>query len=158
MKIRLRKWGTAITVALAATGGGDPLTSALEYHEHMASSRDMAERSISITRDTGRGATRSSVAGGERSALPPLLLSIRAHESGGDYTAVSSTGCNGAPCGGAYQLHSWYASEWAARAGYPGMSSNAATWPPATQDAVALHLYYSTSTPGWHWCQFTTYC
>ena len=149
MKIRLRKWGTVITAAaMLHGGGGDPLEQALEYHEHMASRADMAERLISIT-----APSRS-----DRSALPPLLLTIRRHESHGNYTLVNPTGCDGAPCGGAYQLHSWYASEWARRAGYPHMSSDAATWPPATQDAVALHLYNSTNPPGYHWCRWVTYC
>ena len=144
MKIRLRKWSTVIVTALAVHGGGDPLTHAVDY----LNSGDKAERLFSIT-----APDRS-----DRSALPPLLLTIRDHESHGSYTAYSPTGCDGAPCGGAYQLHSWYASEWAARAGYPGMSSNAATWPPATHDAVALHLFHSTPTPGSHWCDWTDYC
>ena len=143
-------------------GGGDPLTKAHDYVDHVAkvvSRADMAERADSILRSTtGRDATRASTAGSVRSALPPLLVTIRAHESGGDYTAVNSTGCDGQPCGGAYQLHSSYASTWAARAGYPGLSSNAATWPASTQDAVALYLYNSTNPAGWHWCQFTSYC
>jgi hypothetical protein len=144
VKIRLRKWGTVIVTAATLHGGGDPIQSAVDY----LSSHDKAERLISIT-----APSRS-----DRSALPPLLLTIRQHESHGNYTAYNPTGCDGAPCGGAYQLHSWYASEWARRAGYPNMPANAATWPPATQDAVALHLYHSTATPGWHWCEFTTYC
>ncbi len=147
--MRLRKWGTVITAAaMLHGGGGDPLDQALEYHDYMSSRADMAERANSIT------APSRSV----RSALPPLLLTIRANESGGDYLAVNSMGCDGQLCGGAYQLHSSYASQWAADAGYPSMSSNAATWPPATQDAVALYLFNSTNPSGWHWCQFTSYC
>lgn len=152
--MRLRKWGTVIIAALAAHGGGDPLTQALDFTDHVdrvtkASRSDMAERA----RQTSTTASRSS-----RSALPPLLALIREHESSGDYTAVNPTGCDGLPCGGAYQLHSSYATIWADQAGYPGLSSNAATWEPATQDAVALHLFYSTKEAGWHWCQFTAYC
>jgi hypothetical protein len=144
--MRLRKWGTVVLVAASLSPGHtDPLTQALDYHSHMTS---VAERANSIT------APSRSV----RSATPALLETIKMHESRGDYTAVNPTGCDGAPCGGAYQLHSWYASSWAADAGYPHMSADAATWPPATQDAVALHLYYSTATPGWHWCEFTSYC
>jgi len=145
--MRLRKWGTVVLVAASLLPGhSDPLESALSYHSHMTS---VAEREASITSATSRSS---------RSAMPALLELIKLHESHGDYTAVNPTGCDGALCGGAYQLHSWYASAWAEAAGYPGMSANAATWPPATQDAVALYLYYSTDVDGWHWCQFTTYC
>ena len=112
----------------------------------------MAERVISIT-----APSRSA-----RSATPALLLTIKEHESHGDYRAYSATGCsdeNGTfSCGGAYQLSEQYATVWAARAGYPHMSNQAQTWPPATQDAVALHLFNSTNPPGYHWCHWTTYC
>ena len=90
--------------------------------------------------------------------LPPLLLLIRSHESGGNYGAYNGSGCEGYGCGGAYQMHAKYASVWAERAGFSGMSSNAANWPPATQDAVALHLFYSTNPDGAHWCNWTAYC
>ena len=153
VKTRLRKWGTVIVTALAAHGGGDPLTHAHDYIDHVsetvqASRADKVEREISIT-----APSRSS-----RSAMPALLATIRHHESRGDYTAVNPSGCEGYGCGGAYQLHMRYASTWAARAGYPGLSSNAATWPPATQDAVALYLFNSTTPPGYHWCRWTDYC
>jgi hypothetical protein len=95
---------------------------------------------------------------GSRSAMPALLELIKLNESHGNYTAVNPTGCDGALCGGAYQLHSWYASTWAAQAGYPHMSSDASTWPPAIQDAVARYLFFSTDPPGYHWCQWTSYC
>lgn len=93
------------------------------------------------------------------SGLPAGLLVIRDHESGGDYQAYSATGCSDEhgtwSCGGAYQLSEQYASGWAAAAGYPGMSSQAQTWPPAVQDAVALDLY--AKDPG-TWCRYTDYC
>lgn len=90
--------------------------------------------------------------------LPPLLLLIRSHESGGNYSAYNGSGCEGYGCGGAFQLHAKYASVWAERAGFSGLSSNAANWPPATQDAVALNLFYSTNPDGAHWCNWTAYC
>lgn len=146
---KLRKWGTVIvTAATLHHGGGDPLSAAIDYHEHVTSRADVAERVISIT-----APSRSA-----RSATPALLLTIKHHESRGNYQAVNPTGCDGLPCGGAYQLHISYASQWAADAGYPGLSPRAETWPPATQDAVALHLYWSTATPGYHWCRWTDYC
>lgn len=95
---------------------------------------------------------------GSVAALPPLLALIRAHESGGHYTARNATGCEGYGCGGAYQLHARYAAEWAARAGYPGMGPDAATWPRAIQDAVAVDLYYSTTPDGAAWCRWAAYC
>lgn len=93
---------------------------------------------------------------GTGGGLPSLLLTIRANESGGDYTAFNPTGCEGAGCGGAYQLHAGYASEWAAEAGYPGMPSNAALWPPEIQDAVALYKFNQTG--GGLWCDWVDYC
>ena len=90
--------------------------------------------------------------------MPALLQAIRSHESGGNYSAYNASGCEGYGCGGAYQLHAAYASEWAARAGYPGLSGQAQTWAPATQDAVALHLFYSTNPDGAHWCSWVLYC
>lgn len=90
--------------------------------------------------------------------LPSLLVSIRAHESGGNYSAYNAGGCEGYGCGGAYQLHARYASTWAARAGFSGLSSNAANWPAATQDKVALDLFYSTNPDGAHWCNWASYC
>lgn len=100
----------------------------------------------------GKPAARSGV------GLPPLLELIRSHESGGNYSAYNAGGCEGYGCGGAYQLHARYAPAWAASAGYPGMGPNAAAWPPATQDAVALWLFQSTSPDGTHWCRWTDYC
>jgi len=135
--------------AVAAHGGGDPLTHARDYVDHVARTVATAEREISISQPDR---------GSSRSALPTLLDTIKHHESRGDYTAVNPSGCEGYGCGGAYQLHMRYASTWAARAGYPGLSSNAATWPPATQDAVALYLFNSTTPPGSHWCNWTDYC
>jgi hypothetical protein len=123
----------AVLLALSSLGG----------------SPDTAEReSISIEPDRGSS----------RSAMPELLATIKHHESRGDYTAVNPSGCEGYGCGGAYQLHAAYASTWAARAGYPHMPADASTWPPATQDAVALHLFHSTTPPGSHWCDWADYC
>jgi hypothetical protein len=90
--------------------------------------------------------------------LPSLLVTIRANESGGNYAAYNASGCEGYGCGGAYQLHARYASEWAARSGYPGMSSAAQTWDPAVQDAVALDLFYASNPDGAMWCSFAEYC
>ena len=106
------------------------------------------------TRESSGGSTSQSGSGN----LPELLLFIRSHESGGNYSAYNGSGCEGYGCGGAYQMHARYASGWAASAGYPGMSSNAADWPASTQDAVALWLFYSTNPDGAHWCNWTTYC
>lgn len=153
-RMRLRKWGTVVaTAAVLHGGGGDPLTSALDYAEHVASKADIAER---VTASSAP--SRST-----RSAMPALLSVILQHETlDHDYTAFNPTGCsdeNGTfSCGGAYQLSAQYASVWAERAGYSGMSSNAATWPPSTQDAVALELFYSTVPDGAHWCVWTDYC
>lgn len=102
--------------------------------------------------------TQSPVTTASSGGLPALLVTIRAHESGGNYQAYNGSGCEGYGCGGAYQMHARYASEWAARAGFPGMSSNAATWPAAVQDKVALNLFYSTNPDGAHWCNWTSYC
>jgi hypothetical protein len=88
--------------------------------------------------------------------LPGLLLTIRAHESGGNYSAYNAAGCEGYGCGGAYQLHAQYASGWAAEAGYSGMSSNAADWPVEVQDAVALYKFNQTN--GGLWCDWVDYC
>jgi hypothetical protein len=92
-------------------------------------------------------------------ALPEGLLFIRDNESDGNYQAFNPDGCSDDhgtwSCGGAYQLSEQYASAWATAAGYPGMSSQAQTWPAAVQDAVALDLF--TKDPG-TWCRYTTYC
>lgn len=94
--------------------------------------------------------------------LPALLVTIRANESGGNYAAYNPTGCsdeNGTwSCGGAYQMSEQYAAGWAAEAGYPGQSSQAQTWDPAVQDAVALYKFYATNPDGSMWCSFTEYC
>lgn len=149
-RIRLRKWGTVVTLAATLQGGGgDPVTQALEYHSNMTSVAERAADAVSISRHSDRS---------ERSATPALLELIKQHESNGNYRAVNPTGCEGQPCGGAYQLHSQYASSWAAQAGYPGLSPRAETWPASTQDAVALHLFLSTDPHGAHWCNWTDYC
>jgi hypothetical protein len=124
-----------------------------ERRERRAASRaEQAEATTSVS-TSGGGASNTTADG-----LPPLLQTIRSHESGGNYSAYNAGGCEGYGCGGAYQLHAAYASEWAARAGYPGLSGQAQTWAPATQDAVALHLFYSTNPDGAHWCNWTDYC
>jgi hypothetical protein len=127
-----------------------------ERQAERAAAREAAEaaqeESTSVV--ASGGDTRNTTTNG----LPPLLQTIRSHESGGNYSAYNASGCEGYGCGGAYQLHAAYASEWAARAGYPGLSGQAQTWPAATQDAVALHLFYSTNPDGAHWCNWTTYC
>ena len=123
------------------------------YHE--AEREAEAEAATqAATRESSGGSVSQSGSGN----LPELLLFIRSHESGGNYSAYNSSGCEGYGCGGAYQLHARYASSWAASAGYPGMSSNAASWPVSTQDAVAKWLFYSTNPDGAHWCQWTDYC
>lgn len=103
----------------------------------------------------GNGEEPPSAAG-----LPPLLLLIRDHESGGNYQAFNQTGCsdeNGTwSCGGAFQLSEQYAAVWAAEAGFDGMTSQAQTWPPAIQDAVALFKFNATG--GDLWCSWTEYC
>ena len=130
----------AVLLALLGAIGGSP---------------DTAERE-SISIEPNRGDSRS--------AMPELLLTIRSEESGHgepgkyDYRASNPSGCEGYGCGGAYQLHAAYASTWAARAGYKHMPADAATWPPATQDAVALHLFLSTQPAGSHWCDWADYC
>jgi hypothetical protein len=141
----------AVTAALLT----DPLEAALEYHDTMGT---VAEKSNTPPApDQERVEDATAVARGNRS-LPPLLALIRSHESGGNYQAYNPGGCEGYGCGGAYQLHARYASTWAQRAGFTGLPSNAATWPAATQDAVALDLFYSTTPAGSHWCRWTTYC
>lgn len=166
MKIRLRRSTTAITLVIAgATGGAghsDPLQAALDYtttmsktvqHEQQESQAERAEASAARAPVASRSDDRTPTAG-----LPPLLSLIRDHESSGDYSAFNPTGCDGYGCGGAYQLHALYASEWARRAGYPGQPANAAQWPPSVQDATALDLFLSTNPDGYHWCHWTDYC
>lgn len=95
--------------------------------------------------------------------LPYIMQIIDDHESGDgpeQYRAYNPTGCsddNGTwSCGGRWQLSQQYASGWAANAGFPGQSSNAETWDPAIQDAVALDLFEKTG--GSLWCNYTDYC
>lgn len=92
--------------------------------------------------------------------FPALMITISNHESGGNYRAYNPTGCsdgNGTfSCGGRWQLSAQYASVWAERAGFNNMSSNAETWAPEIQDAVALYLFNETN--GGLWCDYTTYC
>jgi hypothetical protein len=91
------------------------------------------------------------------SALPALLLTIRAHESGGNYSAYNGAGCEGYGCYGAYQLHGRYMGGWATEAGHPEVAGTPATqWSPAVQDAVALHKFNATG--GRLWCDWVTYC
>jgi len=144
----------AVTVALAA--GPDPLETALAYRTHLATvvaeQEELAAQRAADAARTTRSTERVAPAG----TLPALLLTIRDHESSGDYSAYNADGCEGYGCGGAYQLHAGYASTWAAEAGYPGMPGNAALWPPATQDAVALYKFNATG--GALWCDWTDYC
>ena len=91
--------------------------------------------------------------------LPSLLVTIRAHESGGNYQAYNAGGCEGWGCGGAYQMHLRYAPAWAARYGEGQWAGTAPqNWPPAVQDKVALGLFWSTNPAGYHWCHWATYC
>jgi hypothetical protein len=106
------------------------------------------------SQSSGGSTTQTGSSGG----LPSLLLTIRSNESGGNYQAYNSTGCEGYGCGGAYQMHVQYAAGWAAEAGYPGMSSNAAEWSPEIQDAVALYKFYATNPEGALWCSWASYC
>lgn len=120
-----------------------------------------AERQAQLEADGPVGSESTDVgtqSGGGSSDLPALLLTIRANESGGNYSAYNASGCEGYGCGGAFQLHARYASSWASSAGYLGLSGQAQTWDPATQDAVALWLFYSTNPDGSHWCDWTDYC
>lgn len=162
----------ALSMALVSLKN-DPIESALQYHQQMT---DVVDRQAEIAAEEAREAEiAAEEALEERTAaaedvsrstrtplptgnLPPLLVSIRANESGGNYAAYNPTGCEGYGCGGAYQLHALYASTWAERAGYPGLGGNAAVWPPSTQDAVALDLFYSTNPDGAHWCDWVDYC
>jgi hypothetical protein len=137
----------------------DPIQEALIYHQTMGRIvNEQAEQAqnerLEAAGDVSRS-TRTPLGAGD---LPPLLALIRSNESGGDYTAYNPTGCEGYGCGGAYQMHARYASTWADRAGYPGLGGAAQTWAPATQDAVALYLFYSTNPDGAHWCNWATYC
>jgi hypothetical protein len=151
---------------LVAVHRPDPLTMALTYQQRLDRFVERQEAKAEARREArqerrerasdgfSRGKGRTAPVGD----LPALLALIRDHESGGNYSAYNASGCEGYGCGGAYQLHAAYAPTWAARAGYPGMGSNAATWPAAIQDAVALNLFHSTNPDGAHWCNWTEYC
>lgn len=154
------------TVLMSQPQQNDPFEAALAYQNYLteyieeveaAEAEAIEERTLDA-QDSAR--TRSYTT----TSLPSLLLTIRSEESGGgvpgayNYSAYNSSGCEGWGCGGAYQLHAQYASVWAERAGYPGLGSNAASWSPSTQDAVALNLFYSTNPDGAHWCNWTDYC
>lgn len=70
-------------------------------------------------------------------SIPPVLLCIRAHESGDNYQAF-----NGIEHYGAYQLSATYSDDWARRYGYPEWADvTADQWPPEVQDAVAVALF-----------------
>jgi type II secretory pathway pseudopilin PulG len=88
------------------------------------------------------------------SGLPSLLLTIREHESGGNYRAYNPSGCIGG-CYGAYQLTAEYMDDWAREAGYPNYAY-VGFWPPEIQDAVALYKFNQTG--GDLWCDWTDYC
>jgi hypothetical protein len=165
------------TVLMTQPQPTDPIDAALDYHHQMhkvvvqqdkAEAKQALEERITDANSLARS-TRTPLSTGD---LPPLLAYIRSCESGGwsadgtcgadltkyNYSAYNPSGCEGYGCGGAYQMHARYASVWAARAGYPGLGSNAATWSPKIQDAVALELFYSTNPNGAHWCLWAAYC
>jgi len=165
-----------ILVASVASSGGlahtDPLEAALEYSVTMeetaeatevqeaaqlAAAEEAAEQRAEAAQRPTRSEDRSIPA--PSGSLPSLLLTIRANESGGNYGAINSTGCEGYGCYGAYQMHGLYADDWARRYGaasYAGTSPN--QWPSGIQDRVALGLFYSTNPDGAHWCNWTDYC
>lgn len=64
--------------------------------------------------------------------LPPCT--VKANESGGDYTAVNPTGCGGRSCGGAWQFDP---KTWNGYGGY----AYAQDAPPEVQDAKARELW-----------------
>jgi hypothetical protein len=142
--------------ALLLSVMSDPLEEAIEYHRTMTTMvEEQAQDERLADAETVSRDGRTPLPTGD---LPPLLAFIRSNESGGDYAAYNPTGCEGWGCGGAFQLHAQYASTWAASAGNPGLGSNAAAWAPATQDRVAVWLFYSTNPDGAHWCAWTDYC
>lgn len=149
----------------------DPIDAALKYQDHMSAyvdkieeaeaeeaaaqqaeleaqqQEDRALEAVTVSRSTTR--------------LPALLITIRANESGGNYTAVNNDpdACEGYGCYGAYQMHGEYMGDWAARYGHPEVVGTPANqWPASTQDDVALGLFYSTNPDGAHWCDWTDYC
>jgi hypothetical protein len=151
----------------------DPLKSALNYHAYLDKYVERFEakevrqqerrearqqQALEERTEAAESSARSTRTPASTGGLPSLLALIRSNESGGNYAAYNPTGCEGYGCGGAYQMHARYASIWGEQAGYSGLSSNAATWSPSTQDAVALYLYYSTNPDGAHWCNWTDYC
>lgn len=81
--------------------------------------------------------------------LAAFLAAIRAHESGGSYSAANPSG----GASGAYQFIQPTWDSWAAQAGYPqyvGQPASAA--PPQVQDAVAAAMansYYQTYGGNW---------
>jgi len=156
------------TVLGATTAGAstDPLESALDYVEQMEITAEASEvqaeaealeRQQAIDRASRESDRQPTITQSQSSgSLPPLLLTIRSNESGGNYSAYNASGCEGYGCGGAYQLHANYASGWASEAGYPNMSSQAQNWPPDIQDAVALYKFNATN--GGLWCDWADYC
>lgn len=158
-KLRLRKWGSVILCA-ASLASVDPLDAALDYSEQLSKTAIVAEEN-----------SLQPPALDSSAALPSLLQRIRSCESWHwrnnscgynlskyNYRASNPSGCEGYGCGGAYQLHARYATVWAEQAGYSGMPSNAALWPPHIQDAVAIKLFHSTTPAGYHWCHWASYC
>lgn len=151
---------------LVAVHRPDPIGMALSYHQRLDRFVARQEAKAEARREARQerreqaqdGFSRGNGARTPSGGLPALLALIRDHESGGNYSAYNGGGCEGYGCGGAYQLHALYAPTWASRAGYPGMSPNAATWPSQVQDAVALNLFHSTNPDGAHWCRWVDYC
>jgi hypothetical protein len=135
---------------LILAGGGDPLESALAYHDTMettvqvseAQARAEARAAAAAERARVEGATSTSRSKWSSAYLSPTLLCVRAAESGGDYQAF-----NGIEHYGAYQLSSTYSDDWARRYGHPEVAHlTADQWPPATQDAVAAALFADSPT------------
>lgn len=111
-------------------------------------------KTIIVTRTAqpaSRSYTRPKAGSPATTAEAATMRCIRAHESGGRYTAVSPTGYQGA-----YQLSPTYSGAWAKRYGYGAYAGQAAhTWPPAVQDAVALGLGRDSHWKAWS--DFTSY-
>lgn len=131
--------------------------------EARAEARAQAQAQAEAEAEAATNAATRESSGGTSSqgsgSLPQLLLFIRSHESGGNYSAYNGSGCEGYGCYGAYQLHGAYMDDWARRYGageYAGTPAN--QWPASVQDKVALGLFYSTSPDGAHWCNWTDYC
>jgi hypothetical protein len=128
----------AVTAALYT----DPINGALDYLDTMNEvAADKPDPAPTPDPERVEDATAAARSG---TRLPPLLATIRAHESGGF---------------GAYQFHGRYMGAWATRYGHPEVARTPATqWSPTVQDDVALGLFYSTNPDGDHWCRWTTYC